>query len=343
MVSQPRESVGLPPPGSGWDLLSPEVLQAATEKLPEATGRRATQPWAIVEVDHRRKSTVLRLATVDEAGETVSVFYKIAGTGASDRVIPVSPSAQGLALKRLIPLTEIFNRLTAGSNISAAPILAVDRSTKATVTLSVSGRPMTSFLGGVRPTRSLHLGRTLFLLGRACRKLEDSNEQWPEQPEPAVEAAVAFIIDRFGDPLEQIPGGHSQLLGLAEEVVSRDGATIFGHGDLFGSNVLVEGPRVNLIDFGLAPQLKMHDLSYIAFRTAGHTRLTTRRRRHLISKLLEGYGLSDLEEDPGWRLARALMVLRHLGRARSRSRAVLAGTTDQLAMLLEERDPWLTV
>jgi aminoglycoside phosphotransferase len=100
------------------------------------------------------------------------------------------------------------------------------------------------------------------------------------------------------------------MVDLTDEMSRSDRAMVYCHGDLSGSNVLVDGRRVGIIDFTWPLRQRGFDLAHFAFRIEYDSPVTASLTSPLRDALLSGYGDPAATEQPGYKFVRLSKLLK---------------------------------
>jgi aminoglycoside phosphotransferase len=211
---------------------------------------------------------------------------------------------------------ELENRLASlveGEGITFSRALAVDPGSLTVVTLAVPGdsygKVWRHLIPGARRAAALE---TLRLVGRAARLIEDCSVDPIPVDQTSQRAAIDRRLQRVREVLSgpTLQGIEALMVDLTEEMSLSDRAMVYCHGDLSGSNVLVDGRRVGIIDFTWPLRQRGFDLAHFAFRIEYDSPVTASLTSPLRDALLSGYGDPAATEQPGYKFVRLSKLLK---------------------------------
>jgi hypothetical protein len=204
-------------------------------------------------------------------------------------------------------------RLVEGEGITFSRALAVDPGSLTVVTLAVPGDPYGKvwrhLIPGARRAAALE---TLRLVGRAARLIEDCSVDPIPVDQTSQRAAIDRRLQRVREVLSgpTLQGIEALMVDLTEEMSLSDRAMVYCHGDLSGSNVLVDGRRVGIIDFTWPLRQRGFDLAHFAFRIEYDSPVPASLTSPLRDALLSGYGDPAAIEQPGYKFVRLSKLLK---------------------------------
>lgn len=295
---------------------NPDVLAAAAARL-EALGVVAAGSrleWEVVRRFDRRRSVVFQVRAAVAGTAAVDAYYK-SDIGRPHETTPNEVRKQTISdgLEIAAELTDGLIDLARDRRIGAARVLATDPATQTIVTAAVAGRPLGK--SKMPPLSRTERARTRSLftaVGEAARLIEEAAREAASgvAPAPAVmwdliewrlEASHAAIGPRLATRVE------SSLKALSADL-SRDDA-VYVHGDFSRGNILVDGDKINMIDFRWVPRLRSFDVSHIAYRIDYDLPFPDPWRTQLVRAVLDGYGQPDLTTSAPWRINRIQHLL----------------------------------
>jgi thiamine kinase-like enzyme len=125
-------------------------------------------------------------------------------------------------------------------------------------------------------------------------------------------AAIDRRLRRVRDvlPRQTLQGIETVMNDLTEQMSRSDRAMVYCHGDLSGSNVLVDGGRLGIIDFTWPLRQRGFDLAHFAFRIEYDSAVPATLTSPLTEALLSGYGDTAASEQPGYQFVRLSKLLK---------------------------------
>ena len=285
--------------------------------------------WEI-EVIERRWSTVNKLT---DPRSMQTIYYKVLKPRNEHGDSSLDTTAARFA--RSQALTDQLIDSLAGTPISAAPVLAVDAREPAIITLGVSGDEMrpAAFAGWPLGRKDKH--EVARLTGFACAHIErvgDSETALVSVPD-VLAVADHRLEQSDDDAVPAIRETIRRVERMASELVS-SGDSVFGHGDMSPTNLLVHSAGVNLIDFTWRTRLRGYDLGVFSFRLFASSLVSKRAMQSIDAALLDGYvGASGDQLSPrSMDVVELLLLMRGLAnksrRVRGRSLAALEVVLD---------------
>ncbi|MEX2375758.1 MAG: phosphotransferase [Dehalococcoidia bacterium] len=302
----------------------PSLLAEAAVSLQRTTSNEAPITWEVVERIERPRSTIFRLQA-PVGTNRVDAFYKADLRGATDQQ-GTKNAADVLRIEACLnlELQSEFRRISANHDL----LLASDPDRLAAVRMGVPGRPLGSALRWLPRWRR---AATVFEnIGTTLAAVEHVGRTLPLPPgTPDVLGFVELTLDRAKPQLTKRSAASIQheLRSLADEP-NRELNLVWAHNDLSGSNILVDGQTVGIIDFSWAPRPQHSDLAHLHARIECERLSAPAWTKRALSDLRRGRGLEphvDLSlADPAWRVALIERALRFIPRSGNRRRNTAA-------------------
>lgn len=294
-----------------------ETIAAACNELHRYTDVKPPtfdENWIVSRIDRRQS----RIYSLLEPTTRLRLFYKILHP--SSDFYPHSSDSLSNLLSRTKDLTDRLFLQTAGMDVSPAPILSVDTDRRTIVSLGVEGRELSNSLANPFPWTALSSDQ-LRQLGEACACIEQCSRG--RQVDLDLEVFVhrvnvhlrrSELDTRMADSLR------SRLMELAT-AHSVDGNTVYVHGDLSPSNVLVARRRVSLIDFVWFAGFPGFDLGLLSYRLQNRSGRWARSPQ-LTKRLMEGYTMrvGNSHDLSSLTLVNLYLLVRGLGSKQSSTR-----------------------
>jgi hypothetical protein len=285
------------------------ILAEAAEALGADEGLR----WEVEERIERPRSTLFRIHASGPTGP-VEAYYKVSRP----------PPYEGERLERWIgtvqsglarakELESRLDRLVEGEAITFSRALAVDPASMTVVTLAVPGQPVGRVWRHLIPGPGRPAFReALWLAGRAARLIEEASIEPVALDEATQRAAIERRLRRVEDvlPGPTLRAIESVMGGLTEELSKSPRAMVYCHGDLSGSNVLIDRGNIGLIDFTWPLRHRGFDLAHFAFRLEYDSAVPAALTSPLVESFLSGYDDSAATEQPGYKFVRISKLLK---------------------------------
>jgi hypothetical protein len=280
----------------------------------EALGTVGVLRWEVEERIERPRSTLFRIRASRPAGPPIEAYYKVSRPPPyeGERLERwVATVRSGLA--RSMELETRLASLVEGEGITFSRALAVDPGSMTVVTLAVRGDPFGKvwrhLVPGARRGAAIE---SLRLVGRAARLIEECSVDPIPIDERSQRAAIDRRLRRVRDvlPGPTLQGIERVMDDLTEDMSKSDRAMVYCHGDLSGSNVLVDGWRLGIIDFTWPLRQRGFDLAHFAFRIEYDSAVPAALTSPLGEALLSGYGEPAVTEQPGYKFVRLSKLLK---------------------------------
>lgn len=264
--------------------INPRVLAAAVKRLEHSTGIPcAAHEWRIVRFE-RPHSVIHRLT--DKTSDVV-LYYKAYLPRRHEHGDSVDSLRNRLA--RAVSLTDGLIQETDGTRISPAPVLATDSSNLTIVTLGVCGREIGRDFHFALPGKSSKILDHARLIGKACAAIERFTGK-----RPAPFDSNGFM-SQIENRLRNSEIRKSQTTWLRREIhdllIDRlaSDSSVYVHGDLSLSNILVARKGIALIDFGWVSRFRGFDVGLLCYRLLGMDKLRPRWGRRIRSTVMAEY------------------------------------------------------
>ena len=237
------------------------------------------------EIMERRWSTVHRLT---DQGTGQTLYYKVFKPRKEHGDSPRDTTEARLA--RSAALTDQLIGSLASTPISAAPVLAVSPQEPAVITLGVPGRELKPSAFAGWPLGRKNRYDIARLTGLACAHIEDVGSV--DNAEVSVDDTMAVVDHRAdqsdAEALPSLKEAMKDIEARARERVEA-GDSVYGHGDMSPTNLLIHDGGLNLIDFTWRSRLRGYDAGVFSFRLFASTAVSQRAMRRIDDALLDGY------------------------------------------------------
>ena len=287
------------------------LLADAAAELRRLQSLSVTPEWVVIDRQERKRSTLFGLEATHEAGRT-RAFYKV----------DVLPPARADPVRRLERVARLRDSLAfeqqVGEDLSAAlerdgvscdRPLAVDVERLSAVRLEVVGRPLGRSIRYLRPG-GRRLGLDVYRkIGRAIRVVEQQTQPLAQpldhqELERRLNDHLTAASRELSAELRARVQDHANHLILNLDLET---ATVWGHGDMSPSNVLVDARHVGLIDFSWRRYLAGESLAYFVARLGVEPKSPEWWRRSVRRAVLSGYGADDVAS---WQMSYLFRLLR---------------------------------
>lgn len=297
-----------------------DIIEAAFNRYEHVAGTRlgsSIKRWRMDRIE-RKRSTVYRFT---DPLTGLRLYYKVFQ---DVRSAPETPDSLGNRLARAQTLSDKLVDMTSGTAISAARVLAVNAERRTIVTLGVEGREIRRMT-----PRALIKGRRMAsshakLVGEACAHIERCSEDLP----------VRFDWDRFHRQVDSRLGRskiaqheadqlRTLVMNSATELLA-EGNSIYVHGDLSPTNVLISNKGISLIDFSWFTGFKGYDVGLFIYRLRSREGLSTNRYAGRRQSVMTGYqeAAGTWYHPSSMRFVNLLFLVRALGSQPQRLRDV---------------------
>lgn len=254
----------------------------------------------------RPRSTVFRIRAKAPGAEPVTLYQKKAIDGSIRRSALSPEDVRNLQQGAADRLGTI--------GIGVPEILYSDPRSALSVTLAVPGRPLERLL---RPWWAAgNQGRLLTLLrtlGEGVRMIEEVGHGAGYEHQDEL---WTYIDQRLaGSPVLDAERRRFRhvLEGLWDEASRQPGTFSYVHGDLSGSNVLVSGASLGLVDFGWPSRMRSYDLVKLAHRLEFGSMSSWSPTEDYVKALVQGYG-PDIRDTAAFRFSDLFQLLNRVGR-----------------------------
>ena len=245
-------------------------------------------------------------------------------------------------IERDLRLVPRFQHLASPSGVDIRRILAFDQERLMVVTLGVRGQPLGRVLRYATRSARRSEARKLFpMVGKAMKMLELASEGENVPDDHVNDYSVGLAEGRLQAHLSRTEAREAvsrlESLYVAFQGQPRPGA-YYAHGDIDASNVLVDGERLNLIDFAWAPRPLGFDIARFLLRVGLESPGLAPWNRHVSQLVLEGYGDEAVIQSPSYALVQILklagLMQRYSGAGQRRrftvTRGILRRTLSQV-------------
>jgi Ser/Thr protein kinase RdoA (MazF antagonist) len=290
-----------------------DVLEDVARSLTDIAEMDSPPRWRVVDRQERRRSTVFRIDAV--SGRTVvPIYYKTEHVAPRGDEVTTRKELRRrrTALETEARLAPALTSALKAEGVAFDRPLCVRPDILTAVRLGVPGSPLGRSLWYALPGRRRRSTRLFYSIGRLARRIEDVGRSLgPPLSDDECRVRMTSELERSSQAMS--PDDIRAVADLIDRLFAAGGVaenTLWTHGDLSPTNLLVHRGRVGIIDFGWVPHFAGRDVWHFIFRISSGDSIYPRWQRHLTRTVLDGYGAAF--DTPAWRLAHLQRVLRAL-------------------------------